>query len=343
MRRELPQQQTVARSRRCESLQRADEVQREQRQRSRNAKYRVDKGTPFYEAKPKIAYIDMLPYVVTIPNCVHKLEVGEHNYRRAVKIHYDVGVERKNLVCPTTNNLPCPICAYAANLKWETDREQIMSLRARDRDLFNIIDLENQESGVQLWDVSYHAFGKLLDQEKKMNPDYSFMAQLEQGYTLRVRFEEDTTGSFKYIKAARIDFEPRDDYQPDILKEVYDLDAILDILPYDELEAEFLGVDYVPDETTTSMRKESQPSTQQSRYSRSVPTTVESPHAPTNTSPLNDVPFDTIDCPYGHAFGIDTDKTDDCAECDVWKECRQSMDRLAEIAAQTKKPPRRKR
>jgi hypothetical protein len=32
------------------------------------------------------------------------------------------------------------------------------------------------------------------------------------------------------------------------------------------------------------------------------------------------------ECPHGHAFGVDTDKKDECSSCDVWRECAEARD-----------------
>lgn len=200
------------------------------------------KEITFFKPEKGTMSIDILPYVVSVDN--HPVvSKGDMWYERTIQVHNAIGAEEKAYICLKTIGKRCPICdARAAMMKdANADEEIIKALKPKDRQVFNIIDTADKDGKVQLWEVSYHLFGKLLETEvREGDDDYADFAELEGGKTLKVRFKEKTMGKHKFLEADRIDFKDRDDYDEDILDDVFDLDAILNIHPYEKLEAIFL-------------------------------------------------------------------------------------------------------
>jgi hypothetical protein len=200
--------------------------------------------------------IDIIPYEVTVDN--HPMvKKGEMWFQRTIWVHNAIGAEEKSYLCLKTVGKKCPICEEKARLskRADSDEDIIKALTAKEREIYNVIDLSDKKAGVQLWEYSYHLFGKLLETEIRENEeDYSGFAELEGGYTLKLRFKEKQMGKNKFLEVDRIDFTERDDYDEDILEDVLDLDTILNVLPYDKLLAVF---DEVEDEEPVNKNRSS--------------------------------------------------------------------------------------
>ena len=188
--------------------------------------------------------LDVIPYTVSAKKHPDGVAAGELWCRRPFLIHYGVGVDNKPQVCPRTIGKPCPICEYYERERKRpgADEDALKEIRAKARELYNVIDLDNEDEGIQVLEMSYHLFGKLLENEinEADDDEVAGFAELKGGKTLKVRFSESSMGTNKFLEATRIDFLDRDDYKKSILDDVVDLDTVFNILPYEELEAVFL-------------------------------------------------------------------------------------------------------
>lgn len=206
---------------------------------------KTEKGT--YE-------LDFVPYEVS-QDCIvpdgKKGELtkkkGDFEFCRTILVHRKLGSENKPYLCPRTNKKKCPVCEYRdqllrqSNLSAE-DKKLAESLKPQVKDLFNVIDIKSKDQDVQVMEFSYANFREILENELRNGKDeWSGFCDLQGGYTLRVRFDEDTFAGNKFILAGRVDFEKRRDYKDGILDEVVDLDACLNVLSYDALKAILFG------------------------------------------------------------------------------------------------------
>lgn len=205
--------------------------------------------------KPKAGtyLLDILPYAAGKGN--PWADEGALHWERTYYIHRDVGANGEWKVCPRmTSKKPCPICDARAKLmkKGDADEDLIKSLAPKQRQLFNVINLKEPDKGVQLWDFSYHCFGKALDAELR-NADeddgWEKFFFLEDGFTLKVVFGENSAGGYSYLDAESIHFKPRkEDYGEDILESVHCLDDLLILNSYEDLKKDFLEADEDEDE-----------------------------------------------------------------------------------------------
>lgn len=188
--------------------------------------------------------LDVIPYTVSAKKHPDGVAAGDLWCRRPFLIHYGIGVDNKPQVCPRTIGKPCPICEYYERERKRpgADEDALKEIRAKARELYNVIDLDNEDDGIQVLEMSYHLFGKLLENEinEADDDEVAGFAELKGGKTLKVRFSESSMGTNKFLEATRIDFLDRDDYKKSILDDVVDLDTVFNILPYEELEAVFL-------------------------------------------------------------------------------------------------------
>lgn len=199
--------------------------------------------------KPKAGstmLLDIVPYVVGKGN--PWAEEGATHYERTFYVHRGVGANNDSFLCPrmTKKGLRCPVCEHRMKLMKDSDDDDealIKDLAPKQRQLFNVINRKDPEAGVQLWDFSYHNFGKMLDarlRNSDEDEEWEKFFFLEGGFTLRVGFAEKSFGGHAFPDAESIDFKSRDDLDEDILEQTHNLDSLLVIPEYDELKKALL-------------------------------------------------------------------------------------------------------
>lgn len=193
--------------------------------------------------------LDILNYEVTQEDN-RNASPGEVHYERTFYIHRNVGANNDTYICPQqTWKKLCPICEFRAKLMKDPDADEklVQDLRPKERQLFNVIDLSAKDKGVQIWDVSYYLFGKLLNariRNEDEDDNYASFADYEDGMTLKLGMEEKSFGGNSFTATETIDFKPRrEDYDEEMYEQVFDLDSLLVDTPYAELKKVFLQTD----------------------------------------------------------------------------------------------------
>jgi len=300
--------------------------------------------------------LDFLPYVVTV-NTHPEAAKGEEWYQRTIWVHY---VNKKAHLCPKTIKKPCPICDHVKELYNSDDKgdnDLAREMKAKERELYNVIDLDDQDKGVQLFEYSYHLFGKALDEEiNEGEDDLGGFAELEGGKTLQVTFRKKKLGSNEFFETRKIEFEERDEYEEDILEDVYNLDELLVIESFETLQKALFELDEEeeneeeerPRSKKSSNKREKdedeeekeeeeeeeeeEESSKKKGKKSGKKTKKEDKKKSGKSKPKSDSDKgkkkegkgkkkSKDECPHGHEFGTDADMTDDCAECEVWAEC----------------------
>ncbi len=316
-------------------------------------RYNLPEGVEWYEPGGKKNLISIVPYEVMV-NDNPETEKGELDYRRQIFVHYNIGPDGEAVLCRKTIGKKCPICERARKLNWDEDEEEIRALRPSKRELYNIINLDEDEEEILLAEIAYANFGEMLDDEiESADPDDIILgiADLEERPHLRVRWKKDKYAGNTFMKVSKIDAIEGDDLDEDILDEVYNLDEILNVLSYDDLEALFLGGDVDEDEEDEEDEKpRKKKKSKKSRKKKYIKDVDE-----------DDVPFDDEDedeedekprkkkksksskkkkskkkkdddnefgrtCPHGHRYAYDCDETEDCDDCALWDFCVEDQD-----------------
>lgn len=210
----------------------------------------VPDGCTFFKPKKAGVYrLDIIPYEVTEkgnPNA----EPGVLHYERTFYVHRGVGANNESYVCPAkTSGKKCPICEHRAKLAKDpdTDEELIRTLSPKKRQLFNVIPLDGDSAGdVQVWDESYHLFGKHLvrkinEADEEDQDKFDKFHDPENGLTLRVGVSEESGAGYSYYDASNIEFKERKkSYDEDIVDKAYNLDEMIREPSYAELKKVFL-------------------------------------------------------------------------------------------------------
>ena len=224
-----------------------DRAEKKQSQGSFSATYlKIPPGVKMFKPKVGVMLLDILPFVAGEGNpCA---DPGLLHYERTYHLHPRVSADGNPYMCPRlSSKSPCPICEHRTRLLKANDphnEDLVKDMAPKERQLFNVVNLKEPEKGVQLWDISYHLFGKLLDARIR-NADeddgWDRFAALEGGFTLKVGFKESTFGGRTFLEAETIDFKPRkEDYSEEDLEKVLCLDELLIEPDYDELKSIFL-------------------------------------------------------------------------------------------------------
>ncbi len=305
-----------------------------------------DSEVEFFSPKKGTNILDIVPYEVSAEN--HKyMEPGDLWYEKTIWVHFGIGPEEKTIICPLkTAWKPCPVCQYISELSKEPEltkkeEKQIQNYKPKQREMFNVIDLNDDEDDdgetkVKLFTFSYHNFGKVLEEEIREDDteEYGKFADLEGGYTLKVRFKEASFKGNKYFETSRIDFEEREeDYDEDILESTLDLDDCIIILSYEDIESIFLGLDSDEDEDEeeekSSKKKKKKDKKKGKKKKRQEEEEPEEPElAYGDECPEDD---DLV-------FGQDYDEYECCDDCDVRDDCDD-----AEKPKKKKKKKKKKR
>lgn len=203
---------------------------------------RLPDGKKFLQVKEGTVKLDIVPYEVQSYNHLDEVEKGELWYRKKYFVHRGIGVEQKTVVCLTTFGKACPVCEYIASAKksGKGDEQELKDWKKKERAIYNV----DNGKEIELFDMSTFCFEQKLQEEiREGREEYADFANLEGGFTLRVRFKEEAMGKNKFLEAGRIDFDPRGDLPESILDEVIDLDACLVELSYEALDKMFYGTD----------------------------------------------------------------------------------------------------
>jgi hypothetical protein len=304
-------------------------------------------GTENFEHSKKCS-VDIVPFIVgSGPN------KGSIEYVVDLHVHMGVGPDERWRLCPNKMlGLPCPICdARKKMTKDGAPDEDIKALRPKKRQVFNVIDTEDRKKGVQVWEISYFNFGEQLleDIDHGVVPEGFFLDV--DGNTLNLRFKMASMGTNKYLKISRIDAEERKDYGEKIYKETVDLVSALKILSYEDLEAEFLGIEAPTGQSTDDEEAEAEapelvqseepygeepepeeePEVEEEPAEEPTPK-KEKPAAATRRPRRSDKKKEEPEvvggkCPEGFEFGTDYDKDQEkCDACAIWSECHEAYE-----------------
>ena len=191
--------------------------------------------------------INVLPYEVTTKNHPEDgIEAGVLWFRTHFSVHHGVGAKGQSIVCPRTIGKKCCICEEADKLrKKDKDRykDTIDQLYPQRFVAMNILHPDDAEQ-ITVFLMSYGKFDKVLReelQEEENDEHLNFYHVDDGGRTLKVRFSPKSYQGKSYLQATDFKFLEREEMnEEEILDQVMDLDALLNVLPNEKIEALFL-------------------------------------------------------------------------------------------------------
>jgi hypothetical protein len=231
---------------------------------------KLPNGVQSFKPKPGVMLLDIIPFVAGKGN--PWAEPGNLHWERTIFVHRGIGANGDTFLCPRKiSNSPCPICEHRARLMKDADEDKeelIKDLAPKERQLINLINLKEPDKGVQVWDVSYHLFGKVLEARIRNSDEdegWENFFFLEGGMTLKIGFAEKSFGGVSFAETETIDFKPRKtEYDEDILEKVLAFDDLLIEPKYDALKAAFLQKDDDEDEDEAPKKSSAKPKSKKS-------------------------------------------------------------------------------
>ena len=212
---------------------------------------RLPEGINFFKVdKAGSRLIDVMPYIMKTNG--RYADKGEPYWEKTFWTHRNVGPNNDMVICPNkTAGKKCPICEHRASMtnNADADEDELKALAPKERQIFLVKDPKDVERGLQVWDVSPFLFGNLLESrienaDEDEEDDWDSFADLEQGSTLRLTFNEKTFAGNKFFEVSSIDLKPRKvQYSDSDIDEHPCLDDLLVIKDYDDLKKLFLMFD----------------------------------------------------------------------------------------------------
>lgn len=289
----------------------------------------------FYKPEEGKNTIDIIPYKVTTKNHPKGLEIGEEDYVLDIWVHRGIGAAEGDVLClKSTYGKPCPICENIKELKHagDVDDEVIKNLYPKHRSVYNVIDADDPDSGIQLFNVSQRLFEKELLEEAFVGDDeFVDFVSLEEGKSIKFRASEEKFGKATYMKFKSFSFVDREEaFDEDIMDDVYPLDAMLIVPTYEEVEKMYLGTEdsEADDNDEEDEDDDASDAAVSRRVRRAVEKDDEDDEEKEEESPKKkkkkagkESPSGKTKCPAGGKFGKDADKYDECEDCDYLEAC----------------------
>lgn len=318
---------------------------------------KVDGEVQFFSPVEGRNRINIIPYTIKSKN--HPLvkkgefEVGDKDYVMDIFVHRGVGPSEASILClKNTYGKPCPICEQSALLRKQGKEDEAGALKPSRRVFYNVQDLKNPDV-LKVFEASHYLFEKELIDEARDDEEGGFVdfADEESGKEIKFRCSKTSKGGFEFNEFKSFSFEDRDENIPDeLLESAISFDEIMNVPTYEEAEKILYGRDEDDDDEEeddddeepapkkTAKKKfavddddeeddddddeeeEEKPAKKPAKKSKVVEEDDEPP-AKKPSKKEKDCSGDCEKCPFGHKFGEDADKFDDCDDCDIWDKC----------------------
>jgi hypothetical protein len=275
--------------------------------------------------------IMIIPYPITNVNkSLHPgIDEEECDYKLSVFSHKNVGVNDAQVVCPRTFDKACPICEEQNQVNFNENEDLWRSLKAVERPVYQIIDIDNQDKGIQLWQIAYNSFENLV--KKKLEADAIRHARPKQcpfdpAYKLGIDFMSHEDSKWGYKLSEFEIMEVKDDFS-DMIDETLPLDDLMIDMSYDKIRNLHLGIE---DEDIATGDKEDEQKEDKSELKQEQDEKKARPHRVRNTKskePENKCPFANEGGKFGENCGEFGEKDGEgyfpCDKCDeeLYSEC----------------------
>ena len=296
----------------------------------------------FYKIKKGKNRLDIIPFLVTVPENMPTFDVKyveeDEVYLLSIWRHTSVGPNDSPVICLNkTFGKACPICEARKEMMdngvaYDSKEEQ--AVRPKWRAIYNVIDLDDEEKGIQIYDASGFQFQKeMFAKAEYLNEGFETFSNLEDGATVTFRGSPETFNKKEWFKPMDFGFESREPYEEDIFDDVYPLDKMLVIPTYEEVQNMFLGLDDDEQEDDEQEKEESTKKRSSRKTKKSEPKEEKEEPKEEKEEPKEekeepkeektksrrsrkkkDEPKedDGNQCPFGYVFGADLQEHDEC-------------------------------
>jgi hypothetical protein len=308
--------------------------------------YKIPDNVPRYQMKEGENRLDIIMYRITNPEnpavTVNGMKVGELDYFQQLEVHNNIGINKNRYLCMKRMfGKPCAVCEAQNELYEQNDRDGAKKLYPQTRAVYNVIDLDSPEKGIQVWEISHYwvetELRKLAAMKSKKGPMILF-GDYEIGKTIVFYASKDPIYG---LKPANFSFEDREPYQESVCDKAYPLDQYYVMADYDEVQADYLQID---DGNASNHEEEEEPVTEPKKTFEQVAkeedeffkaNKIEDIVSPPQTEPpkrerRRREPEEGNVCPMSHVFGTDFDAHENCSQCEdkIYEKCGDMFDKM---------------
>jgi hypothetical protein len=284
------------------------------------------------DGKGELHRLDLIPFEVgeIFPDKTfvgRPPEEGEVAFRIDLNVHFGVGPENAAVVCPKHSfrsgiakgdKRGCPICELMAEkqskVSDEKKRKAIwQSMRSKRRCLYNIIvrdGAEEEEKGVQLYEVAHATFQERLneaqDMLKKEGEGEVLYADIDEGKIVLINAYTKDTGEFTYTDISSVKFKDRVRgkkayvISDEELEQAQDLGKCLKLFSYDEI-ADLISEEVKSQKSSKEDTEDEEDETPPPRSRKKMMTSQSKEEEPEETEKASD----EIKCPCDREMGKD--------------------------------------
>lgn len=205
--------------------------------------------------KPKVGTnnIAILPFILGT-NLFAKVKdnsaKGDEDYILDIWAHTFIGPGQDSFVClAKTFGKPCPICEEIQSMQKDgsISKETLDQIKAKRKSFFNVVDLDDEEKGIQIFDVAHFLFTKELLEEAETGDEFVMFADLDEGKNIKFRAANDNFKGRKTLRYKNFSFVDRDPIDEAVLEDTFPLDKMLRVCTYEEIRDAYYGAGDDPD------------------------------------------------------------------------------------------------
>jgi len=308
-------------------------------------KDKIPEGVGFW--RPDIAdhLVDIIPFVAGKQH--PRVPEDRMAFNVDVWLHQNIGAMYDQFVCQQRMfKKPDPMCNYMRGKRLPEDEWKAIAPKRRTVYLVWVHDSpEEEEKGLQIWEVAWWNFEKHVDEIAK-NPKGGApvpFSDYDDGKS--IAFSIKKSGTFTDSSGKERDsmdfvghrFVDRDEKIPDkILDQSFSLDECINIHPeFSVMEEAFTG--QKGQSTDEETAPETQPASEEETHSEPM----------SEDEPPVEAPEADFECPGGGTPGLDIEKLPECAKCEHYDPCSDLADSAGappetEKKEETKKEPEKK-
>lgn len=291
----------------------------------------------FYKPKKGKNKIDIIPFIVKTDKHPNGIEKNSEDYLVDFYVHKSVGTKNDKFLClKKTLGKSCPICEEQYKLYQDGEEDKAKALKAQRRVIYNIIDLNDKEKGIQLFETSHFLFEKEVQEKIKYvfeDEELPIIADLEDGKTISFRAVEKEIGKKTYFEFKDFDFENRTKpYKDSMLDDSIPLDTLFIIPTYDEVGKSFFSSGMEDDEDEEKTMYSEVKKSKNKKREQEDDDEDDEPEEFTDEEEGDEKPKKSKSyknkCPEDLEFGEDFEMDDFCDDCDLRKECKEEWRKI---------------
>jgi hypothetical protein len=301
----------------------------------------IPAGVGFWRPDTGEHLIDLIPFQSAGDD--PRTEKGRWTYLIDVQVHQNVGAMFDDFVCQLRAWKEIdPICQYTKVADLTTPQWSKLAPKRRTAYLIWCHDSpEEEEKGIQIWEVAHWNFEKHLS---KISKHPKGGAPIPFSHVIdgkSIAFEIVKSGTYTDGSGKERDskdflghrFVERDEEVPDEFGDkIFALDACIKFkLTWEEQEKAFplSKQEAISAAPTKDAQSDDKPIDDENEEKKPSTSEAEDTQSESSTSEL--------ECPGGGTIGVDLEKLDACGKCGIWDDCSDAADKLKKTAKTSKK------